>query len=65
MALTRDFKRTILARMLTDPVFRDALLKECVALVRSGEVDTSKLILHDCIETVGDVGQPTQKGATT
>ena len=28
MALTRDFKETLLARVQTDPAFRHALLKE-------------------------------------
>ncbi|GEM_PF-2224474 len=28
MALTRDFKETLLARVQADPAFRDALLKE-------------------------------------
>jgi hypothetical protein len=30
LALTRDFKLTILARMRRDPKFCDALLRECI-----------------------------------
>lgn len=33
MALTRDFKETLLARVQADPAFRDALLKEGIDTV--------------------------------
>ena len=54
MALTRDFKQTILARVQADPKFRDALLKEGIETLLSGDVDTGKAILRDYIKaTVG------------
>ena len=54
MALTRDFKETVLARVQSDPKFRDALLKEGIETMLSGDVDTGKAILRDYIKaTVG------------
>jgi DNA-binding phage protein len=54
MALTRDFKETILARVQADPKFRDALLKEGIETMLAGDVDTGKSILRDYIKaTVG------------
>ena len=54
MALTRDFKETILARVQADPKFRDALLQEGIEIMLSGDVDTGKAILRDYIKaTVG------------
>ena len=40
MALTRDFKETIQARIERDPAFREELLKEGVECLLSGDVDT-------------------------
>ena len=54
MALTRDFKETILARVQRDPKFRNALLKEGIEALLAGDVDTGKSILRDYIKaTVG------------
>lgn len=54
MALTRDFKETILARVQADPKFRDGLLKEGIESMLSGDVDAGKAILRDFIKaTVG------------
>ena len=54
MALTRDFKETILARVQADPKFRDALLKEGIETLLGGDVDAGKAILRDYIKaTVG------------
>ncbi|MSQ21510.1 MAG: transcriptional regulator [Betaproteobacteria bacterium] len=54
MVLTRDFKGTILARVQSDPKFRDALLKEGIEMMLAGDVDTGKAILRDYIKaTVG------------
>lgn len=54
MALTRDFKNTVLARVQADPAFRDALLKEGIDCLLAGDVDTGKAILRDYIKaTVG------------
>jgi hypothetical protein len=54
MALTRDFKETILARVQADPKFRDALLKEGIETMLAGDVDGGKAIIRDYIKaTVG------------
>ena len=54
MALTRDFKETIRARVNRDPGFRKALLREGVENFLSGDMETGKIILRDFINaTVG------------
>jgi hypothetical protein len=42
LALTRDFRETIQARIERDPAFRVALLKEGVECLLSGDVETGK-----------------------
>jgi DNA-binding phage protein len=54
MALTRDFKETVRARVKRDPGFRKALLREGIENFLSGDVETGKIILRDFINaTVG------------
>jgi hypothetical protein len=54
MALTRNFKETIRARVKRDPGFRKALLREGIENFLSGDVETGKTILRDFINaTVG------------
>lgn len=54
MALTRDFKETIRARVQRDAGFREALLREGIENFLSGDVETGKIILRDFINaTVG------------
>ena len=54
MALTRDFKETIRARVKRDPGLRKALLREGIDNFLSGDVETGKMILRDFINaTVG------------
>lgn len=54
MALTRGFKETILARVQSDPAFREALLTEAVNALLEGDVETGKAVLRDYINaTVG------------
>lgn len=54
MALTRNFKDTVQARVLADPAFREALLREGVETLLGGDVDSGKAILRDYINaTVG------------
>ena len=54
MALTRDFKETIQERARRDAAFREALLKEAVDAMLSGDVETRKTVLRDYINaTVG------------
>ena len=42
MALTRDFKATVQARVQAELVFREALLREGIETMLSGDVDTGK-----------------------
>jgi len=54
MALTRDFKETIKARVERDPKFRAALLKEAVEQMLAGDMETGKAVMRDYINaTVG------------
>ena len=54
MALTRDFKDTVAARLQDDPAFAQALLDEAITLFVNGEPDSAKLILRDLVNaTVG------------
>jgi DNA-binding phage protein len=54
MALTRDFKKTVVARVERDPAFAKALLDEAATLFLSGEPETARLILRDLVNaTVG------------
>ena len=64
MALTRDFKETIQARVERDPAFREELLKEGVECLLSGDLDTGKTVLRDYINaTIGfeELGDLTDK----
>ena len=49
MALTKDFKETIMARAQRDSRFRKALLQEGVECLLAGDVDTGKAVLRDYI----------------
>jgi hypothetical protein len=54
MALTHDFKETILARARRDRDFRHALLREAVECIINGDFDTGKSVLRDYVNaTVG------------
>jgi DNA-binding phage protein len=54
MALTRDFKETVVARVERDPTFAKKLLDEATMLLISGEPETARLILRDLVNaTVG------------
>lgn len=54
MALTRDFKETVAARVQKDPAFAQALLDEAITLFVNGEPESAKLILRDLVNaTVG------------
>ncbi|MFZ3262652.1 MAG: transcriptional regulator [Terriglobales bacterium] len=56
MALTRDFKKTVQARVRRDPAFRKALLREGVESFLSGDIETGKSVLRDYINsTIGFV----------
>ena len=54
MALTRDFKTTVKARVQRDPKFRKALLREAIESAIAGDLDTGKAVLRDYINaTIG------------
>jgi DNA-binding phage protein len=49
MALTRDFKQTVLERVERDSAFAQALLDEAATLFLNGGPETARLILRDLI----------------
>jgi len=49
LALTRDFKQTVVERMTRDPAFAQALLDEAATLFLNGEPETARLILRDLV----------------
>ncbi len=49
MALARDFKETVVARIKRDPAFAQTLLDEALTLFLNGEPDTAKFILRDLV----------------
>ncbi|MCA2670817.1 transcriptional regulator [Microcystis sp. M080S2] len=54
MALTRDFKETVNARVQRDSEFAIALLDEAISLFLNGEPETARLILRNIVNaTVG------------
>jgi len=54
MALTRDFKQTILERVKRDPAFAKALLDEATSLFLNGESEPARMILRDLVNaTIG------------
>jgi DNA-binding phage protein len=54
MGLTRDFRKTVAARVRRDPKFAKALLDEAATLFLNGEPDAARLILRDLVNaTVG------------
>jgi DNA-binding phage protein len=54
MTITRSFKETVTARIERDEAFRDALFREGIDCLLSGDVDTGKAVLRDYINaTIG------------
>ena len=54
MAVTKSFKELVQGRMARDPAFADALLREGIDTMLTGDVDTGKALLRDYIKaTVG------------
>ena len=49
MALTRNFKQTVVERVERDPEFAKALLDEAATLFLSDEPETARLILRDLV----------------
>ena len=54
MALTREFKTTVAARVQRDPRFREALFTEALNAYLAGDTTAGKAILRDLVNaTVG------------
>jgi DNA-binding phage protein len=54
MALTRSFKELVQRRVASDAAFGEALLREGIDTMLSGDIDTGKAILRDYIKaTIG------------
>ncbi len=49
MALTRNFKQTVIERIERDPDFAKALLDEAATLFLNDEPETARLILRDLV----------------
>ncbi len=68
MALSRDFKDTVMARARQDPDFRQGLLTEAVECLLAGDVDAGKILLRDYVNaTIGfpELGRLTNKKDTS
>lgn len=68
MALTRDFRETVMARARQDTEFREGLLMEAVEYFLAGDVGTGKILLRDYINaTIGfqELGRLTNKKGTS
>lgn len=49
MALTRNFKMTVIERVQREPAFATALLDEAATLFLNGESETARVILRDLV----------------
>jgi hypothetical protein len=49
MALTRNFKKTVVARVERDSAFAEALLDEAANLFLSNEPESARVILRDLV----------------
>ncbi len=64
MALTRDFRDTVMERARRDPEFRVGLLTEAIECVLNDEIDVAKELLRDYVNaTIGfqELGTLTKK----
>ena len=57
MALTRNFKHTVVERVGRDPAFAKALLDEAATLFLNGEAETARLILRDLVNATLGIEQ--------
>jgi len=62
MALTRDFKQTIVERVRRDKKFARSLLDEAATLFLNGEPEAARLLLRDLVNAT--VGFETLAGLT-
>lgn len=66
MALTRDFKETVLARAQRDTKFRQALFTEALNAYLAGDTATGKALLRDLINaTIGFEGLAQEVGKSS
>jgi DNA-binding phage protein len=49
MALTRDFRQTVVQRMDRDPMFARAMLHEAATLLLNGEPGPARLVVRDLV----------------
>jgi len=57
MALTRDFRETVLARVQRDGKYRESLFTEAINAYLAGDTKTGKAILRDLVNaTIGFEG---------
>ena len=61
MALTRNFKKTVVARIERDPAFAKALLDEAATLFLSDEPETARVILRDLVNATLRFSSNSQK----
>jgi DNA-binding phage protein len=60
MALTRDFKQTVVARLQRDPRFRQTMFTEAINAYLTGDTATGKAMLRDLVNaTIGFEGLAT------
>jgi DNA-binding phage protein len=60
MALTRDFRETIVAKIQHDPKFRQSMFTEAINAYLSGDTATGKAMLRDLVNaTIGFEGLAT------
>lgn len=54
MALTREYRQTVIERAQRDPAFAQAMLDEAATVFLNGEPDTARAILRDLVNaTIG------------
>jgi DNA-binding phage protein len=56
MAITREFRATLLERAQKDAEFRQGMLKEGIDALLAGDLETGKAILRDYINTAVGFG---------
>jgi DNA-binding phage protein len=65
MALTRDFRETVMVRAAHDPVFRAGLYEEALQALVDGDFGTARILLRDYINaTLGFGALAARVGAT-
>jgi hypothetical protein len=62
VALTRSFKELVQKRVVSDPAFGEALLREGIDTMLAGDVDAGKAILRDYIKATVGFEKPGVRG---